>query len=183
MEPRLNRSATVTECVSDGMRSESACHRPSSVLRLITTTRVERWRRRNLRRQWRSYRSWRRSFNWRLRLPVTPRPKSSTKNWLQRTKNTWTAVATERIGLLHLATGVPLSPLRRSLFMQVTLFYTANCLYIIFFIFLWSPYVIGRPYIFSSCFFLLSFFSSPNLSGRRLDVYHTLAHGVALVRI
>jgi len=52
---------------------------------------------------------------------------------------------------------------------------------------LWSPYVIGRPYIFSSCFFLLlsssSFFSSPNFSGRRLDVYHTLAHGVALVRI
>ena len=29
--------------------------------------------------------------------------------------------------------------------------------------------------------FLLSFFSLPNLSGRRLDVYHTLAHGVALV--
>ena len=27
-----------------------------------------------------------------------------------------------------------------------------------------------------------SFFSSPNLSGRKLDVYHTLAH-VALVRI
>jgi len=26
-------------------------------------------------------------------------------------------------------------------------------------------------------------FSSPNLSGRRLDVYHTLTHGVALVRI
>jgi len=32
-------------------------------------------------------------------------------------------------------------------------------------------------------FFLLSFFSSPNLSGRRLDVYHTSAPGVALVRI
>ena len=55
---------------------------------------------------------------------------------------------------------------------------------------LWSPYVIGQTIIFSSCFFLLSsfffllsFFSSPNLSGRRLDVYHTLAHGVALVRI
>ena len=32
-------------------------------------------------------------------------------------------------------------------------------------------------------FFFLSFFSSPNLSGRRLDVYHTSAHGVALVRI
>jgi len=54
---------------------------------------------------------------------------------------------------------------------------------------LWSPYVIGQTIIFSSCFFLSSssssffFFSSPNLSGRRLDVYHTLAHGVALVRI
>jgi len=29
----------------------------------------------------------------------------------------------------------------------------------------------------------LSFFSLPNLSGRRLDVYHTSTHGVALVRI
>jgi len=28
-----------------------------------------------------------------------------------------------------------------------------------------------------------SFFSSPNLSSRKLDVYHTLAHDVALVRI
>ena len=35
----------------------------------------------------------------------------------------------------------------------------------------------------TSSFYLLSFFSSPNLSGRRLDVYHTLTHGVALVRI
>ena len=33
----------------------------------------------------------------------------------------------------------------------------------------------------SSFFFF--FFSSPNLSGRKLDVYHTLAHDVALVRI
>jgi len=31
----------------------------------------------------------------------------------------------------------------------------------------------------SSSFFI----SSPNLSGRRLDVYHTSTHGVALVRI
>jgi len=31
--------------------------------------------------------------------------------------------------------------------------------------------------------FLSFFFSSPNLSGRRLDVYHTWTHGVALVRI
>jgi len=32
-------------------------------------------------------------------------------------------------------------------------------------------------------FFFLLLFSSPNLSGRRLDVYHTSANGVALVRI
>jgi len=40
--------------------------------------------------------------------------------------------------------------------------------------------------IFLPCsFFLLSsiFFSSPNLSGHRSDVYHTSTHGVALVRI
>jgi len=35
----------------------------------------------------------------------------------------------------------------------------------------------------SSFFFFLSFFSSPILSHRRLDVYHTSTHGVALVRI
>jgi len=40
-------------------------------------------------------------------------------------------------------------------------------------------------YIFALWFLLLSFFffSSPNLSRRRLDVYHTCTHGVALVRI
>ena len=50
---------------------------------------------------------------------------------------------------------------------------------------LWSPYVIGQTIIFLPCdFYLLSFFlSSPNLSGQRLDVYHTSRHGVALVRI
>jgi len=37
-------------------------------------------------------------------------------------------------------------------------------------------------YIFA-LWFLLPFFSSPNLSGRRVDVYHTSTHGVALVRI
>jgi len=39
-------------------------------------------------------------------------------------------------------------------------------------------------YIFA-LWFLLSFFffSLPNLSGRRLDVYHTSIHGVVLVRI
>jgi len=41
---------------------------------------------------------------------------------------------------------------------------------------LWPPYVIGQAiYIFILWFLLSSsvFFSSPNLSGRRLDVYHT----------
>jgi len=32
-----------------------------------------------------------------------------------------------------------------------------------------------------SSFFFFLFFSSPNLSSRRLDVYHTSAHGVVLV--
>ena len=32
-----------------------------------------------------------------------------------------------------------------------------------------------------SCDFYLIFYSSPNLSGRRLDVYHTSAHAVVLV--
>jgi len=41
-----------------------------------------------------------------------------------------------------------------------------------------------RHYIFALWFLLLSFFfSSPNLSGRKLDVYHTSTHGVALMRI
>jgi len=39
-------------------------------------------------------------------------------------------------------------------------------------------------YIFALLFLSIIFlFSSPNLSGRRLDVYHTLTHGVTLVRI
>jgi len=58
--------------------------------------------------------------------------------------------------------------------------FTCLCSY-----FLWSPYVIGQTIIFLPCDFYLSsfFFSSPNLSGRRLDVYHTSTHGVTLVRI
>jgi len=34
-----------------------------------------------------------------------------------------------------------------------------------------------------SIFYLSIFSPSPNLSGRRLDVYHTSTHGVALMRI
>ena len=51
------------------------------------------------------------------------------------------------------------------------------------------PMEYGGPLFFPCGFFLLSssffllIFSSPNLSGRRLDVYHTSTHGVALVRI
>jgi len=46
------------------------------------------------------------------------------------------------------------------------------------------PYGVGQAIIFLPCgFFLLSFFFSPNLSSRRLDVYHTSTHGVALVQI
>jgi len=50
---------------------------------------------------------------------------------------------------------------------------------------LWPPYGIGQAIIFLPCAFYLLylFFSSPILSGRRLDVYHTSTHGVDLVRI
>ena len=49
------------------------------------------------------------------------------------------------------------------------------------------PMEYGRPLYFYPVvsFYLLCsfFFSWPNLSRRRLDVYHTLTHGVALVQI
>ena len=48
---------------------------------------------------------------------------------------------------------------------------------------LWLPYGIGQTIIFLPFCPLVSFFSSPNLSRRRLDVCHTSTHGVALVRI
>jgi len=48
---------------------------------------------------------------------------------------------------------------------------------------LWPLYVIGQAIMFSSSgFFFLLLFSSPILS-RKLDVYHTSTHDVALVRI
>ena len=51
------------------------------------------------------------------------------------------------------------------------------------FYFLWPPSVADACIIFLSCFFFLSaFFSSPNLSSPRMDVYHTLTHDVVLVR-
>jgi len=47
---------------------------------------------------------------------------------------------------------------------------------------LWNTagHYIFAPWFLSSSSF---FFSSPNLSGRRLDVQHTYTHGVELVRI
>ena len=57
----------------------------------------------------------------------------------------------------------------------------------------WVTYVImvalfnrADHYIFALWFlsvFFFFFYSSPNLSGRRLDVYHTSTHGVALVHV
>jgi len=44
-------------------------------------------------------------------------------------------------------------------------------------------YSAGRPSRWALAYILVLFFSSPNLSGHRLDVYHTSKHGVALVRI
>ena len=49
-----------------------------------------------------------------------------------------------------------------------------------------GPYVMGQAIIVLPCgFFLLSSSFFPGLisTGRRLDVYHTSTHGVALVRI
>jgi len=38
-------------------------------------------------------------------------------------------------------------------------------------------------YIFALWFLYSSIFSSPNLSGRRMDIYHTSTHDVVLVQI
>jgi len=48
---------------------------------------------------------------------------------------------------------------------------------------LWPPYEIGKAIMFLTCGFFLLVFSLPNLTGHRLDVYHTSTHGVALVRM
>jgi len=65
-------------------------------------------------------------------------------------------------------------------------------IFILWFLLLWPPYLIiiiidlirtKAIYIFIVWFLVSFFISSPNLSGRTLDVYHTSTHGVALVRI
>jgi len=45
------------------------------------------------------------------------------------------------------------------------------------------PCVADADIIFLPCCFFFFFLSSPNLSRRTLDVYHTSTHGAALVRI
>ena len=70
----------------------------------------------------------------------------------------------------------------------LTLVLFVDLLFIVTVCLLWPPYGIGQAIIFCpvvSFFFLLlqSFFSSPNLSGYRLDVYHTSTHSVALAPI
>jgi len=49
---------------------------------------------------------------------------------------------------------------------------------------LWPPWAADVDIVFLACGLILSFFfSSPNLSSRRLNVYHTSTHGVSLLRI
>jgi len=51
---------------------------------------------------------------------------------------------------------------------------------------LWPPTVADADILFCSCGYYFSFFflfSLPILSGRKVDVYHTSTHGVALVQI
>jgi len=48
---------------------------------------------------------------------------------------------------------------------------------------LWLPCLADADIIFLSCGFFYLLISSPILSRRRLDVYHTSTHGVALVWI
>jgi len=50
-------------------------------------------------------------------------------------------------------------------------------------LFLWPPCADADIISLPCDFFLSFFYSSPNLNGRKLDVYHTSTHGVALVRI
>jgi len=46
-----------------------------------------------------------------------------------------------------------------------------------------SRWALAHILVLSLFSYLSIFLSSPNLSGRTLDVYHTSTHGVALVRI
>jgi len=114
-----------------------------------------------------------RFFRWLDILPVTQRAVSS--HWQKRKALTPTRVAWPRLILF--------CPLPDSWWMGSYYLHTTSRMPVPHW--LWQPYGIGQAIIFLPCYFHLSsiFFSSPNLSGQRLDVYHTSTHGVALVRI
>ena len=68
--------------------------------------------------------------------------------------------------------------------LHITTAISENC-YILA-VLLWLAYGIGQAIIYLPCGFyllLLSFFSSTILTSRRLNVYHTSTHGLALVQI
>ena len=59
-----------------------------------------------------------------------------------------------------------------------------NCSFVTYIIIMAALHSRCGHYIFALWFLLCIYlFSSPNLSGRRVDVYHTPIHGVTLVRI
>jgi len=78
------------------------------------------------------------------------------------------------------------SPLHvsRALHLCFSLFYLSLCIYYKFmYVFIMAALCNRAGHIYFHPVVSSSFFSSPNLSGRRLDIYHTSAHGVALVQI
>ena len=103
-------------------------------------------------------------------------------NWLSTTLSTDIVASLTRVAAMS-----PGVSRMWQLHVNVSLLHSAstNCSRLIFCCqFIMVALCNRQTIIFSSCFFFLSsssFFSSPNLSGRRLDVYHTLAHRVALV--
>ena len=69
---------------------------------------------------------------------------------------------------------------------NLPIIYHKLLLYLVIMVALWNRQVIIFFALWFLSFFLSFFFfllSSPNLGSRRLDVYHTSTHGVAIVRI
>jgi len=83
-----------------------------------------------------------------------------------------------------LASGLTSQTLRLDHFFWASWFLFFLVFFITLFVCYGRPMEYGRPLYFHAVICSSSFlFSSPNLSCRRLDVYHTSTHGVALVRI
>ena len=106
---------------------------------------------------------------------------------LNRGSHLHSAGGPSRWALAHILVGSCISSKPRAAHFMVALCNRADHIYFhpVSSSSLWSPYGRGQTIIFSCCglLFFLLFFSSPNLSRRRLDVCHTSTHGVALVRI